>query len=81
MHMVETPSRKARHIQEEVTQWKAKGSKDSKDSKKITTTDKNKDSIECWNCGMRLRTKKDQTNKGWFKGQEQQQEHNGCSQS
>ena len=25
MLMVETPSRKARHIQEEVTQWKGKG--------------------------------------------------------
>ena len=51
---------------------KAKGSKGSKDSKD-KSKDKNKDSVECWNCGKRGHYSKDcwskkNTNKGGSKG-------------
>ena len=53
---------------------------------KIKDKDKNKDSIECWNCGKRGLYSKDcwrkkNTNKGGSKGKHKSKECNGCSQS
>ena len=65
---------------------KGKGKQGQHGQDKDKSKAKNKDSVECWNSGMRGHYSKDCWSKKehqqrWFEGKAQTQECNGCSQS
>ena len=94
MNMLETQSRRARHIQGEATRWtversakaragtaraKAKGSKDSKDSETRTRTPLNVGNVESAVTTLEGLLERDGPDqRWWFKGKEHKPEHNGC---